>query len=111
MSHEKFISVKEMMDYMRSGSPFYITYVTYDKRKGTGGGVKNIDRAILLAKDKTEAENKTAQQNKTTLVFNIKKPNHFANSTLNIRVMAAGNADIRKVHVQLIRKFNGATVK
>jgi len=110
MAPEKFISVKEMINYMRSAAPFSITYVTYDKRRGTGGSVKVVERAVMLthnAKEDAAAKISSPQ----ALTFSIKNPQHFNNSTLNIRVTAMGNADVRKVHVQLIRKFNGATVK
>ena len=99
-----------MFDYGRSGQPFSITYITYDKKRGSGGAVKSVERAVLCTHVKGD-DNTARVSNPVTLNYSIKNPNHFNNSTLNIRVVAGGQADIRKVHVQLIRKFNGATVK
>lgn len=107
---ENFTSIGDMMQYMRTGKPFSIEYVQFNKKTGAGGTVKRIAVALLL---KGEEKESIASQiaDKKTLVHHVKNPQHFFNSTINIRVMAAGNADIRKVHVQLICRINGATVK
>ena len=107
MAEEKFISVKEMFDYMRSAAPFSITWVMFDKNKGSGGGVKQIERAVMLTHVKDD--NADRKVNHTTLNYSIKNPNHFNNSSFNIRIVASG--EIKKVHAQLVRRFNGATVK
>lgn len=94
---------------MNSGLPFSITYVTWDKQRGRGGAVKSILQAVKHYKEDTDGKKQTMDTKE--LVYSIRNPRHFHNSTVNIRVTAAGHADIRKVHYQLIRRFNGAIVK
>ena len=105
-----FISIKEIMQHMNNQLPFSSTDITWNWQKATGGAVKHIEMATkCYVKD--EPTNKRLAKDKTSFTHAIKNPNHFFNSTVNIRVCAAGKADIRKVHVQLIRRFNGFIVK
>ncbi len=105
-----FISIGDMMQHMNNGLPFSLAYVTYDKTTGKGGAVKRVDMATkCFAKNTNDAKMPVMSGNNPRGI--IKNPNHFDNSTVNIRVSAAGHADIRKVHIQLIRQFNGAIVK
>jgi hypothetical protein len=100
----EFISVKEMMDNIRSGAVFSLRFVTFDFKKGRGGAVKEYLKATLHRQGRG-AEKET----KEVILYNIKNPNHFENGTINIKILATN--EIKKVHVMLIRNFNGATVK
>ena len=93
---------------MNTGKPFSIVYVTWDHAKGAGGSVKEIQVAYKHTNNKqSNAVQVSNANNVSTAKTN---PNHFSNSTFNIKI-PGGSADIRKVHVQLIRRFNGAIVK
>lgn len=100
-----YINIKEMIAYMNSGKPFSIVYVTWDKSKGAGGSVKEVQ---LAYKHYSNSTGKAAQAKEEGSKRN---PNHFHNSTMNIKIPGQAGIDVRKVHVQLIRRFNGAIVK
>lgn len=95
------------MAYMNSAKPFSITYITYNFQKGAGGSVKEIQLAVKNFK----APGPEGEKTKEELTYKLRNPNHFANSTCNIRILGAGISQIKTVHVQLIRRFNGAIVK
>lgn len=96
-----------MIAYMNSGKPFSIVYVTWDHAKGAGGSVKEVQ----LAYKHYSARSNESKSISTTQPTIIKNPNHFTNSTMNIKIPGQQGVDVRKVHVQLIRRFNGAIVK
>ncbi len=100
-----------MMQYMNSGKPFSIIYITYNWHTGRGGAVKMVHQAVKTFVTSNEEARTAAKKDVVSHTQSIKNPNHYHNSTINIRISTAGNADIRKVHVQLIRRFNGAIVK
>lgn len=93
---------------MNTGKPFSIVYITYDMAKGAGGVVKEIALATKHYQRTSSTNHKPAAYVSS---ITSRNPNHFSNSTTNIRIPGAGNANIRKVHIQLIRIFNGAIVK
>ena len=107
----EFITLKECLDIMDSGKLFNIRFVTANKELKTGGEwreykdvVKHTQPASgLLVKTPTTAASNHAAE----LAFKTKHPNHFENSTRNIR---KPNGDIRKVHLRLIREINGRAV-
>lgn len=97
-----------MMAYINSTKPFSILYVKYDFQKGTGGGIKEIE---LATKNYQKPREDKPAPDAAEIKYSIRNPNHFSNSTINIRISGAGPSKIRTVHVQLIRRFNGAIVK
>jgi hypothetical protein len=105
--HGDFISLKDVLAQMDSGEPFSIVFITCDQRKGTGGEIITVEKAY---KQKWLSPEERKQQQLLQPASNIikKHPRHYENSTRNIRL--ASNGDIRKVHIRLIRKFNGKTV-
>lgn len=108
---DQYISIAEVMAYMNSAKPFSITYITYDFQKGTGGSIKEIQLAIKNYSKAAELSSPLQGTGADALNYRLRNPNHFANSTCNIRILGAGPSKIRTVHVQLIRRFNGAIVK
>lgn len=103
------IGIKEMMQHINSGHPFAIRYTTWNEQTGRGGDEKFIMNAQRLFGEDAK-HNESISNNIGNLVAATKNPNHYANSTFNVRVIAAGRSDIRKVHVQLVTQFNGKTV-
>lgn len=102
-----YISIKEMILHMNSNKPFSIVYVTWDKSKGAGGSVKEVQIAY-----KHYSSSKRSDSSSSVIINDaMKNPNHYSNSTMNIKIQGQQGIDIRKVHVQLIRRFNGAIVK
>lgn len=99
-----------MVQYWNTGKPFSITYITWDWQTGRGGAIKSYQQAVKHYGAESKG-NESLVNNKGALVYATKNPGHFHNGTTNIRVTAAGNAEIRKIHIQLVRRFNGCIVK
>lgn len=89
---------------MDRGEIFSIGFRTCDKKLDTGGEWIEIDQAAKY-NHLTAAERLSEVHKKTPF---LKNPQHYKNSTRNIRVFANGR--IIKVHIRLIRVFNGKTV-
>lgn len=106
MNNQDTIEFKEMISFMDSGAWFSIEFVTYDKKKETGGEWIVIDAAVKHGRE-TDAE-REKMQHYQPVSSNVKRnPNHYQNSTRNIRLR---NGGIRKVHLRLIRVFNNKIV-
>lgn len=94
---------------MDGGEPFSMTFVTADRKKGTGGEiirVANWVKARSSTGDGISTNDKKKDVNKLILG---KNPNHFKNKTRNIRNLR-DHKMIRKVHIRLICEFNGKKV-
>lgn len=91
---------------MDTGAPFRIGFRTYDHRKKKGGEWIDLPDCVkhnyLTATQRKEAKRLGAKQ------VLLKDPRHYENSTRNIKITSSGL--IVKVHIRLIRKFNGKTV-
>lgn len=99
------ITLREVLEHYDAGAPFSFAFVTCDQNRKTGGEWIEIKEAVKHNYLSRQERAKLAQaQPKPSL---SKNPNHYANSTLNVRLE---NGQIRKVHVRLIRKFNCKTV-
>jgi hypothetical protein len=83
--------------------PFSLSFVTANRRKDTGGKIKEIKGAIL------SKHNKALPQHVRTVdgFGGSKKPSHYENSTRNIQ---APDSSITKVHIRLILTFNGQKI-
>ena len=109
-----FVTVREMMDEMRSGNAFSITWVTADRKKETGGKVLHLINAVLVQRDsKAKKRVGSAVVSNATVVDDEylsgkRNPRHYENDTINI--MKRGTQQIRKAHVMLITVFNGKPV-
>lgn len=95
------------MEFIRSGQPFSLTWVTANRKRDTGGKMMNLIDAIRadIADDGKERHKSEAIE---MIPVSKKNPNHFQNDTINIRKRGAER--ITKVHVNLITVFNGKPV-
>lgn len=105
------ITLKEMSEAMDKGYTFSIAFITCNEQKNTGG--EFVFLSNMVKHGNTIKEEKQQLKQATTLPTAaaskmLKNPNHYKNSTRNIRSLHTGN--IFKVHLRLIRKFNGKTV-
>lgn len=91
---------------MDSGQLFSIRFITADQRLKSGGEWRQYEHVQKHVQPVAASSHK-ATKTSTELGFMAKHPNHFENSTRNIR---KPNGDIRKVHLRLIRAFNGRVV-
>lgn len=101
------ILLKEVLDAMDAGQPFSIAFVTADRRRNTGGEWIEVEKAYKSGYV-DPADRKKMQQLQPESDIISRSPNHYENSTRNIVIVA--NSEVRKLHVRLIRKFNGKTV-
>jgi hypothetical protein len=99
------ITLKEVLQMMDNGHRFSISFITADKHKKKGGEWITIADAFK-GHERTPQQkiSAAASQPKTAL---LKHPHHFENSTRNIHLP---NGEVRKVHIRLIRRFNGLIV-
>lgn len=99
------ILFKNMITYIDSGQPFSLSFVTYDHKRKKGGEWINVKSAVkLMAPEKQQKAIDAAQPSFTMVSRN---PNHFENSTRNIKLQ---NGSIRKIHIRLVRLFNNKKV-
>jgi hypothetical protein len=101
------ISLKQLIDWMDMGQEFSIAFVTLNKKERTGG--QWIELPKCQKHNYLTAEQRRLQKRtQPTEQLANRNPNHFQNSTRNIRVI--GKGDIIKIHLRLIRRFNGKIV-
>lgn len=95
-----FISIKDMLNTMqmrgddRELIPFSITFVTADRAKRTGGQKITWDEAVFVGGPSSRDK--------------ARNPNHYYNSTRNIR--HAKSDRITTIHTHLVLVFNGLKV-
>jgi len=115
------ITVRDMLAAMETGSPFSITYVTYDRQRKRGGRIEQYSEAVLLQRPEdsptppagsgprppTEIERKRMQLEQLR-----KNPNHGKWYTRNIQLMVNGHptGQTRKIHPPLVIYFNDQIV-
>lgn len=99
------ILFKDMIAYIDSGQPFSLSFVTYDKKRDTGGEWINVKSAVKFMSKPAQQKSIDAAQPSFTSVS--RNPKHFENATRNIKLK---NGVIRKVHIRLIRLFNNKKV-
>jgi hypothetical protein len=104
------IALNEVLNQMEQvnrrgfAMPFHIEVVSYNKETGEAGNVKVYENAVLCTsgarisiKKKVSA---TPQKKKIS-------QNHFINSTRNVELPSG---EVKKIHIWLIRQFNGEKV-
>lgn len=99
------ITLKQVIEHYDSGAAFSFAFVTCDQNRKTGGEWIEIGEAVKHSYMTSKEQAKLSHAQPAPELS--KNPNHYANSTLNVRLE---NGLIRKVHVRLIRKFNRKTV-
>ena len=104
------IKLNEALRIMKSGEIFSIQFVTFDKKRKTGGFIKHYPEARLLLKD--DKEKKVVKSSSGAAPIKTKNPNHWDNATRNIKVIVNGieSSGNKKLHIFLITMFNGKRV-
>lgn len=92
---------------MDSGERFSISFITCDRHRGKGGELIEVLEATKSGWLSPE-QRKQQKHLQPESAVSKRHPRHYENSTRNICLTA--NGDIRKVHIRLIRKFNGRVV-
>lgn len=114
------IQIKEMLVAMETGEPFSIQFITFDRKRKTGGDIKEFSQAILCYSKKTtnnkvQARPMTRIEQMTAILETDtirRNPNHKSNYTRNIQILQDGHptAMRRKIHPLLVTQFNTKTV-
>lgn len=111
-----YITERDMLEYMETGKPFSLTFVTYDRKRKTGGKPQRYAEAILVQPKKeaaaaarrslTPAEARAAEHRERN--ERRADPNHRSWYTRNIRILQDGQATtiVRKIHPPLVLEFN-----
>jgi hypothetical protein len=104
------IMLNEVLRTLDSGAVVSLAFRTWDARRNRGGEYVEFE-ACRIHNHQTHAERlaeRRAVKYASVEARGHKNPQHFKNSTRNLVVMPSG--EIRKLHIRLIRKFNGKTV-
>lgn len=111
------ISTKEMLETMKNGKPFSMVVICYDRRRKSGGQIKEYPEAILVKKsdgnDLQLSRPQTKMEQKAAYLDELKKnPNHSKWYTRNIRLLQEGQpvGIINTIHPPLVVEFNGQKV-
>lgn len=94
------MNLTEALEIMNSGAPFTCKYVSFDRKRKTGGELKT-DTLVITSLPEIEREKKPATESKAQ--------NHYQNATRNFFVVADNvvTSVIRKVHIILVLEING----
>ena len=101
------ITLAKMVAFMDSGQTFSIAFRTCNIQKDKGGEYIFFDECIKH-NHLTMSERKANKNNAEQKIEIIKNPNHYLNSTRNIMRVSSG--ELVKIHLRLIRRFNGKIV-
>ena len=99
------LNLMDEVDREENPIPFSLKYITYNRKKKSGGEIIEIDKAVkCVAMRGGKIVYDTRKKEKDI----SKNPNHFKNSTRNLNIV--GTDQIRKCNIRLITEFNGQKV-
>ncbi len=111
-------ALTEIDNSAQTNIPFAISFVTCDRTQKTGGDVKHFAQAVKAVKaakpegvipspgtPKNELPNSVNESVKNSAK---KNPNHWKNSTRNIRPI--DSEKLTKLHIRLITEFNSQRI-
>lgn len=109
------ITVAEALKQMETGSPFLLSFVTYDRRRKSGGELKEVEAVLDIPSgdDAPTEESRPLTPHEAALQkLHTKNPQHAKWYTRNIRLTVDGypTSEIRKVHPPLFVEFNSKKV-
>jgi hypothetical protein len=116
-----YITERDMLEVMETGKAFSLKCVSYDRKRNTGGKVKQYKEAILVQATKEAKANARrnltpkelrALDERNTPRTKPKNPHHQRFYTRNIRILQDGHPTQlqRKIHPPLVIEFNGKRV-
>jgi len=102
-----FITLKEVLNIHASGELFDISFVTANKSTGGGGQWRHYQNCTCPQIIRATPAKATAEPTQKEVAHMVKNPNHFENSTRNVKLP---DGSIKTVHLRLIRQLNGRVV-
>jgi len=99
-----FINLKEALDILESGQPFDVVFVSWDKKRKTGGLVKQY-KGIIDKKMPKETHDPLPQKV-------LKNPRHYEHVTRAFKVVVNDvvTGTIKKFHLPLLLYVDGKKV-
>lgn len=97
------LRLMDHLDHKQQPRPFNIAFYTADRRRNTGGEYKELFGCILSKHNKQLP----LHMRRVDGFGGSKAPSHYANATRNIQ---SPDGDITKVHIRLIKRFNGMKI-
>lgn len=119
MQTKEYYTYSDILEWMESGRPFSLRYVTFDRQRKRGGQVKYISEAEMVQAEEEERRARKIKGRPLTLeeIARLtapagRNPNHSYHFTRNVRILENGRPTslIRKVHIILITEFNNCPV-
>ncbi len=100
---------------MKSGKPFSMRVVKYDKKRKKGGQIEEYPEAVMvIKKEQAEKDSRPATriEEMKADIRKRKNPSHGKHYTRNINILQDGHPTtiIRKIHPALIIEFNNQKV-
>lgn len=103
------ITLSEVLQAIHSGAVCSLTYVTADRKRGTGGQLRHLDKAVLCKLSDMPANVLRRNGISAPMLSDARRyANHHEHKTRNMYLPAT--QEIRKVHIKLITQFNNKTV-
>lgn len=97
------LKLMDHLDHRGNPIPFDLLVLTADRKRDSGGDWKELKGCILAKHNK-----KLPLHTRRVDGFGgSRKPNHYQNATRNIQ---SPDGSITKVHIRLIKKYNGQTI-
>jgi len=98
------MKLAEALKIIESGKPFSCKVVTFDKKRGTGGKIREFAEVVYSQPEKSEQV--------PSSVAKPKAANHYDNFTRNVLICMNGipSSVIRKLHLSLLLEVNGKKV-
>ncbi len=99
------VSFEDAIKMLESGKPVFVRYVSYDKRRKTGGKVK--DHQVIITRMKSDRISPEEARKKSD-----KAQNHYDNSTRNCFQCIDGQVtmSVKTIHLPLIMQINNLNV-
>lgn len=113
------ITVRDMLAKMETGSPFSISYITYDRQRKRGGRIEQFTEAVLLQRPEEDTtplpgqRMPTPTERKRIKLEQLRRdPNHHKWYTRNIQLLVNGHPTGQhlKIHPPLVILFNDQIV-
>jgi len=94
------LKLMDRLDHKSQPTPFTVTYVTWDRKRKTGGKFMTAEGAILSKHNKLLPQHVRRADG----FGGSKKPASYENATRNVQT---ADGSITTIHIRLIKAFNG----
>jgi hypothetical protein len=106
---EQTINRWQVVQQMDSGMPFDLSFITCDRRRGTGGEIRRVTNYVKYKGETISARTRNRQL-QTKLNSPVRNPNHLQHKTVNIYNPHDSRQHPYTVHWRLMVLFNGKRI-